>query len=182
MSGFKSSGVNILDAFMGTGKSTAIQKYFDENRDKKFVFVYPYTIKSGTFLHSQYTEKLGFSIADEDAKGKMDFFLRQLEAGKSVVITHALNQHQTPESKKLMIDGGYHLVIDEVPEVFQTVFPEFISNKNIFPQNLNRLHRLFGPNDTIGETRRQLIGHAGFDPKFNMIFNQDYHLFESQFQ
>lgn len=60
-------------------------------------------------------------------EGKLDSFHKMLAAGEDIATTHALFLRATPETVRLISEGGYNLVLDEELNVLQR-YNDIVSN------------------------------------------------------
>lgn len=118
--------VKVCDALCGSGKTSAAIKLMNERTDRKFIFVTQYLseverIKSGCACRGFVEPALG----SEARSTKLSSLHRLLKQGANIATTHALFTSYTDETKALIQDEGYILVLDEVvdaislPEISQ---------------------------------------------------------------
>lgn len=115
--------VKVIDAPMGTGKTSAMIRYMNEHGDKqRFIFVTPFLTEGQRvmeacpelhFLDPQ-AEDIG-TPKEERKTSKLIDFKRFLRNRENIVTTHALFERFDPEAIQLIADGGYTMVMDEVP-------------------------------------------------------------------
>lgn len=108
--------VQVIDAICGSGKTTWIFKHIKENSTKKWIFVSPYLDEAGDGrtkgrIQEELPEMHFFSPAANPSKKAS--FLRLVNQGKNLAITHRLFMDFTPEVAQVIKEQGYELVIDE---------------------------------------------------------------------
>lgn len=122
--------VEILDAIMGSGKSTAICKWMEENnKEYKFFYISPLLdeVKDGgriqqacptTRFNAPETHKDDDIRVEQDKKGikhkrKSEHLLELLKLGANITCTHNLYLAMTDDHFKEMEKHNYILIIDE---------------------------------------------------------------------
>lgn len=113
--------VNICDAIMGSGKSTAAINYMNEHPNDKFVYITPYLDEANRIYES--CHKLRFvkpsNIFDEFKHKKIVHSQHLLDEGRNIATTHASFKFYTPEMIQIIKDKEYTLIIDESVDVLQ---------------------------------------------------------------
>lgn len=107
--------IEVLDALMGAGKTTAIIKWMSNQPLERFIYVSPLLseVEEGGRLDRE-IEHLHFhspSTVDDDTKSEHLFYL--LQHGANVSCTHALFSKMDEKHFQLIEDYGYTIVIDE---------------------------------------------------------------------
>lgn len=114
----KTISISVLDAPMGTGKTTAITTWMNNNPNKKYLYVSPMLTEVEERIPTA-CAGLGFEYptmkynSDTGVSSKGYSLLCYLREGKNVAFTHALFKEMTPEHTKLIKEEGYTLIIDE---------------------------------------------------------------------
>ena len=104
--------VEIVEGIMGSGKSTGIINWMEENPTEKYIYVSPLLSEVGEGGRlSQSLNNITFEYPV--TKNKADEMLDLLKLGKNIACTHVLYSSLTAEHLKYIEDGGYILVIDE---------------------------------------------------------------------
>jgi len=112
MAGF----VEVVDARMGSGKSTEIIKWIDSNPQEKWLFVSPLLseVEEGGRLMTALNHTVFVSpITSDDHDRKQDHLLELLASGANVACTHSLYLQMSDEHLDWIEKHGYILVIDE---------------------------------------------------------------------
>lgn len=132
--------VNIIDAPMGFGKTSAMINYMNEHRDKHYVFVTPY-LDEGVRVRDA-CEELHFQIPESEIMSdtgfytsKMIDFKKFLRQRDNIVTTHALFERFDLDTLQMIIDGKYTLVMDEVADVANKFDIGPYDTKNITTQH-----------------------------------------------
>ena len=105
--------VEVLDAIMGSGKTSRLIEWMDDHPAERYLYVAPYL--------EEVEQRVGASLKWVElhnpeysyGNNKSDNLLSLLREGKSVGFTHALFRLMTPEHTKVIKDMGYILIIDE---------------------------------------------------------------------
>lgn len=114
----KSISVSVLDAPMGTGKTTAITNWMNKNPNRKYLYVSPMlseveeripSVCAG--LEFVYPTMKYNSETQTSSKGYS--LLCYLREGKNISFTHSLFKEMTPEHIHIIKQEGYTLIIDE---------------------------------------------------------------------
>lgn len=120
--------VKVIDAMMGSGKTTAMLNFINESLPgKKFIFVTPF-LDEGDRIKAYCPEK-NFkapeafddpdNIDKEKPRSKMIDFKQFLKDKQNIVTTHALFERIDEEAAAMIADADYTLIMDEVANVFE---------------------------------------------------------------
>lgn len=118
--------INVLDAICGAGKSTWAFEHMKSNSDKRWIYVSPYLSEVGGTEEKGEGDDLYYStgriqevLPDMAFKyptrtpSKRESFLRLIDRGENVGITHSLFSQMNEEVLELLCNNEYHLMIDE---------------------------------------------------------------------
>lgn len=113
--------IQVCDAIMGTGKSSAAITYMNEHRDEKFIYVTPYLeeaerIKEGCkAMHfvepSDKLKQYGFKKSEHTAA--------LIKQGKNITTTHQAFKRYSQDMLDDIQKNGYRLIIDENMDVLE---------------------------------------------------------------
>ena len=104
--------VEIVEGIMGSGKSTGIIKWMENNPNEKYIYVSPLLSEVGEGGRlSQALKNITFEYPISKNKG--DEMLELLKVGKNIACTHVLYSSLTAEHLAQITDNGYTLIIDE---------------------------------------------------------------------
>lgn len=113
--------IQVCDAIMGTGKSSAAITYMNEHKDDKFIYITPYLdeaerIKNGcpemNFVEpSNKVEKYNYKKSDHTAA--------LIKQGKNITTTHQAFKRYTKEMLDDIKLYGYRLIVDENVDVLE---------------------------------------------------------------
>lgn len=111
---------------MGSGKSSTMMEYVDNNPERNFIYVTPFLsevqrVKDSTSI--QFMEPINFGA------GKQKSLKHLLADGHNVVATHSLFLGADSEIEELLQMGDYTLILDEVLDVLQPFNQVFPSSK-----------------------------------------------------
>lgn len=113
--------INVVDARMGTGKTSAAIQYMNDHPEKRYLFITPFLDETQRVCDA--CSELGFwtpnnIISEYDFK-KSKHLRALVEAGRNVALTHALFKICDDETVRMITDRGYVIFIDEVIDVFE---------------------------------------------------------------
>ena len=113
--------IQVCDAIMGTGKSSAAITYMNEHKDEKFIYITPYLeeaerIKKGckTMHFVEPSDKLkqyGFKKSEHTAA--------LIKQGRNITTTHQAFKRYTEDMLGDIQKYGYRLIIDENVDVLE---------------------------------------------------------------
>jgi hypothetical protein len=106
---------------MGSGKTSAAINLMNSDTENNYIFITPYLeevkrIKSGTnrkFYEPEYYQN------NKLYHSKFDSLHALLSEGKNIVSTHALFKRANRETRELIYNGNYTLILDEVMDVVE---------------------------------------------------------------
>jgi hypothetical protein len=111
--------VEVLDAVMGSGKTTGVLKWVDANPDKRYIYVSPLLSEveeggrvSDALNHVVFVSP-SYIDGDDSYDKKADHLLGLLKGGCNVSCTHQLYLSMTDEHLKWIELHKYILIIDE---------------------------------------------------------------------
>lgn len=110
--------IKVCDALCGSGKTSACIKMMNERTDVRFIFVTQF-LKEVDRIKRGCTARDFISPVSDVKTGhtKLADVHRLLRAGRNIATTHALFMTYTEETKKLIQDQNYVLVLDESVDV-----------------------------------------------------------------
>ena len=113
--------IQVCDAIMGTGKSSAAINYMNEHQDKKFIYITPYLdeavrIKNGC-------PQLHFVEPSDKLKRyhfkKCEHTAALIKQGRNITTTHQAFKRYTSEMLEDIRSNGYSLLIDENIDILE---------------------------------------------------------------
>lgn len=112
--------IKVCDAICGAGKTQACIKMMNENKNKRYIFITPY-LSEVERIKTSCKERKFVSPEKKYASdfSKLKALHKLLKAKRNIASTHALFSYYTEETRKLIIEGGYTLVLDEVMDIYQ---------------------------------------------------------------
>lgn len=102
---------------MGSGKTEAVIAMINDDPNGNYIFVTPYLDEIERIKRS--TQHGRFKDPRSYGESKLESFHRLLADGEDIATTHALFLKATPETERLISEGGYTLVLDEELDVFR---------------------------------------------------------------
>lgn len=106
--------VEVLDGIMGSGKSTNVLKWCEENPNTAFMYVTPLLTESEVRVIEACTAaKFTAPAVDGEFKTKGDHLLDLLQSGVNVSITHAMYASLRKEHLYHIDKNKYTLILDE---------------------------------------------------------------------
>lgn len=114
--------IKVVDSIMGSGKTSAAINLMNNEPESNFIYITPYLdevkrIKSKvkrTFHDPNYYDK-----DNRKFNSKFDSLHTFLSEEKDIVSTHALFKRANRETKELIYNGNYTLILDEVMDVVE---------------------------------------------------------------
>jgi len=111
--------ITILEGICGVGKSTRMIKQIKENPDERYLVILPLLDEI-----DRYQEELpGVNFKEpSDGNGtKTEHFKNLLRDKSNILCTHVLFRLWDHEIENLIMDAGYHIIIDEETSVIEPV-------------------------------------------------------------
>lgn len=113
--------IKVVDSIMGSGKTSAAINLINSDTENNFIYITPYLdevkrIKSSTkrkFYEPEYFQN------NKLYNSKFDSLHALLSEGKNIVSTHALFKRANRETRELIYNGNYTLILDEVMDVVE---------------------------------------------------------------
>ena len=108
-----SSRITVIDALMGTGKSSWAIQWMKEHKEERIIYVTPYRDEI-----KRVRDAIGCKSYTPTNKGKehrkIDDLKELLEKQANIIVcTHALFLMFNEEIKELILEGGYTFILDE---------------------------------------------------------------------
>lgn len=112
--------IKVVDSIMGSGKTSAAINLMNTDTENNYIFITPYLneierIKQQCSNRKFYEPKV-YSKHGETFY-KLDSLHQLLQSEKNIATTHALFKMSTEETRELIYNGNYVLILDEVMEV-----------------------------------------------------------------
>lgn len=107
------SRIEVLDALMGTGKTTAIINWMKDNPQNKYLYVSPMLAEVEERIPTECASLEFVFPTTENHKTKSAHLLDLLTEGCNISFTHSLFQDLTKRHLELISKEGYVLIIDE---------------------------------------------------------------------
>lgn len=114
--------VNVCDAIMGTGKSSAAITYMNEHPEKKFIYITPY-LEEATRI-STACSRLQFFEPKKKTEFNGSKTLHTIDLvrhGENIATTHQAFRFYPQELLELVREQRYTLIIDENVDVLETL-------------------------------------------------------------
>lgn len=110
--------VQVCDALCGAGKTSASINMMNKRRDDKFIFVTQYLSETERIKNACPGREFILPESDiEKGDTKLRDTNRLLRTGKNIATTHSLFVTFTDETKQLIEEKGYILILDEVVDI-----------------------------------------------------------------
>lgn len=110
--------IKVCDSIMGSGKTSAAIRMMNEEIDKRFIFITPFLAEADRIAEA--CESKGFRVPVKVKGRKQECLHQLLREKRNISTTHSLFLDSTEETIRLIRDGGYTLVLDEVLELFES--------------------------------------------------------------
>ena len=114
--------VNVVDAIMGTGKSSAAIEYINAHPDQKFIYISPYKDEAARI--SKACPGLQFYEPQKKSQYKGSKVLHTVDLvsqGANVATTHQAFKLYPKELIDMIRDKGYTLIVDESVDILDDV-------------------------------------------------------------
>ena len=118
--------ITVIDSMMGSGKTSWALQHINDNPKTSFVFITPFLSEIDRVVAKTNGR---FKAPVNRGNGKLDNFNSILAAGHDIAATHELFKHINDESKQLIKQSKYTLILDEVlnvVEVYNDIKPDDI--------------------------------------------------------
>lgn len=107
------SKIEVLDKIMGSGKTTAILNWCEDNPTTSFLYVTPLLSESESRVVSACTSSKFIAPNTEEFKTKGEHLLDLLESGVNISITHALYSSLKDPHLAAIARNKYTVILDE---------------------------------------------------------------------
>lgn len=144
--------VNIVDAIMGTGKTTAMIRYINESPpDRRFIFCTPYLEQVQRVLSA--CPGKGFVEPDDKTATKLVSIKNLIADDMNIATTHALFMLLDDEARELIEARNYTLIIDEAMDILGMV--------DITPYDIKTICKEYCAEDPDGKLRWEVPEYEG---------------------
>nr|DAO56472.1 MAG TPA: DEXDc-like helicases superfamily [Caudoviricetes sp.] len=110
--------VKVCDALCGAGKTSASINMINDRTDTKFIFVTQYLSETERIKNA--CPSRNFVLPDSNNKStKLNDTNSLLREGRNIATTHSLFVTFTDETKRLIMEQGYVLILDEVVDILR---------------------------------------------------------------
>lgn len=110
--------IKIIDMPMGEGKTTGLINYMNNHPDNKYLFITPFLDEVERIQKG--CKNLDFKTPN-DKYSKLSDLKKLIDNGENIASTHALFSIIDKETRNLIRENGYILVLDEVLEVVSSL-------------------------------------------------------------
>lgn len=107
------SKIEVLDAIMGSGKSTSVLNWCEQNPQTAFLYVTPLLSESEGRVVNACVQAKFIAPSTEEYKTKGEHLLDLLQSGVNISITHALYSSLRAEHLKVLKANKYVIILDE---------------------------------------------------------------------
>lgn len=116
--------IYVVDAIMGTGKSSAMINYMNTHTEKRYACAVPFLSEIDRVMSECHGRgfvkpERGEWTGDGYTTSKTDHCTKLFSRGKNVILTHANFTYFVPETLKAIKDHHYTLFIDETLSLFE---------------------------------------------------------------
>lgn len=106
--------ITVIDSIMGSGKTSWAIQEINANKETSYIFVTPFLSEIDRIRRET---DIVFYEPIQKGEGKLKSFHELLINGHNVAVTHKLFTMITNETRELILQGGYILIIDEALDV-----------------------------------------------------------------
>ena len=111
--------INVCDMIMGAGKTESAITQMKRDTDSRYIFITPYIDVVERIKAS--CEERCFRDPKNYGDGKLESLHEMLADGCNIASTHALFHRYNDTTIRLIREGGYRLILDEVTEVYEHI-------------------------------------------------------------
>jgi len=111
--------IYVVDSIMGSGKTTAAINMMNEDVESNYIFITPF-LKEVERIKKSCTNRKFFE-PENKGKGKLDSLHFLIGQGYNIASTHALFKMYTEDTKELIRNKNYKLILDEVFDVLEMI-------------------------------------------------------------
>lgn len=160
--GRKNNTVKVIDSIMGSGKTTKVLEWMDNNPNKSYIYVSPLLseVDEGGRVHTSLTN-VTLEIPSNDEGTKSDSLLQLLKSGASIACTHKLYLSMGEKHFHQMSLNNYTVIIDEEIDVIggfdrysRSDLQWLIENNNISISQEDGMVSWIGSRDRIDKTHK----------------------------
>lgn len=116
----QSKPIKVVDSIMGSGKTSAAINLMNNDKENNYIFITPF-LPEVQRIKEQCKERKFFEPKVYSKHGetfyKIDSLHQLLENEKNIATTHALFKMSNEQTRELIYNGNYILILDEVMEV-----------------------------------------------------------------
>ena len=123
--------IKVVDAIMGSGKTTMAINYMKERPNERFIYVTPFLAECERVKAELPYLKTPYVDFDNN-EVKLETFRQYLLKGESIITTHSLMSKFDLDIQENIRIGEYTLILDEVTNVAEMYEFETETNKKIF--------------------------------------------------
>jgi hypothetical protein len=130
--------IKVVDSIMGSGKTSGAINLINNETETNFIYITPY-LDEVKRIKSSTNRKFHEPTYYQDNKlynSKFDSLHALLSEGKNVVSTHALFKRSNRETRELIYNGNYTLILDEVMDVVEKLPVKKDDLQGLFDLNL----------------------------------------------
>lgn len=119
----KQNIINVVDAPCGSGKTSWAIKSMNEAsvETHKFIYVTPFLNEVSRVTESVVKREFYAPIVSKDGRTKLEHLHELLKDGKDICTTHSLFHMANKETRQLLKDHNYTLILDEVLNVIEQI-------------------------------------------------------------
>lgn len=112
------SKITIIDTIMGGGKTTWAIDHINQNLNENILYISPF-LDEGERIATACADYREFRMPINKGKGKLYSLNELLAGGDDIASTHELFKHLDDDSRRLIEEGHYTLILDEVLSVVE---------------------------------------------------------------
>lgn len=125
MSNIFTSKITVIDSIMGSGKTSFLINYMNENIDEKFCYITPYRDEITRVIDNcsvrVFETPRNYDSDNKKVTTKHEDMVSILNKGLNVVSTHALFKTFNDDMKEALSNEKYTLILDEVVDVVEQI-------------------------------------------------------------
>ncbi|PYY28333.1 hypothetical protein [Paenibacillus illinoisensis] len=160
--------IKVVDSIMGSGKTSAAIELMNQLDDNKYIYITPY-LDEATRIKQSCTNRKFYEpkvhTIDGDIYFKLDSLHKLLSEGRDIATTHALFKLATDETRELIYNEGYTLILDEALEVVR----ELSVSKDDTKMLLKEWMKVDENGLVAWDTKKELKQGVPYDGKFQLV-------------
>lgn len=152
--------IELLDSIMGSGKSTSILEWCEQNPETAFLYVTPLLSESEGRVVDACSKAKFIAPSTEDYRTKGEHLLDLLSSGVNISITHSMYSSLKKEHLQLIKNNNYTLILDEEVSFIEPLGDGYTASDFSYLKNLKQIEvqeedgKVMWLNESIGDNTK----------------------------